>query len=573
MANDFLGPWSPEDYLRAQSYYGGPAVNVSPAAAPAPAPSPAAFYGPPAPPPGGVEALPPSLAASLTGALGAPPPPKSPAVVPQEYDPAKHGPITTAVPSGITPIAPITIQGTPTLPEVTVTGDPKRATKPSTPRPAGGGGGAPAAKPNPDPYGQKEAMSKLLGTYDAEADAVTRRGAAEQDRAFLRGESMRDLARMQEEDAAIARAEADEHEREFSQMMAKAREQMDTVRNEKIDPDRFMNQDGMGFRAILGGLFGGIYMGLNKLDHNPFIDDLNRQIDRDIAVQEKNLANKRQGVQDSMNMLGMLRQQYKDEQLAKLQARNLAYEAAKVQIDARGIEGEGAIAKANAEQARAGIERQQAALQKEIADRMAMQAASVASARGNQMRALQADMRNAYKDIYDKGLAAGLPPDRAEFEANRQVSIMFGGGADPRGPQAQNADPLANVPKQYQNEAAKELREQADREQAKKALANVFTKFANSNVTDMKARDALKAEARAIIKPHMKGANSDKDLDALIEPFVPSGGLTTQAAQNAARDAGKRLLDNTGTTPLLDRYAPGWRPQGVQLRNEDGTPK
>ncbi len=202
---------------------------------------------------------------------------------------------------------------------------------------------------------------------------------------------------------------------------------------------------------------------------------------------------------------------------------------------------------------------------------------AMAAAGAAQARAQQLEMRKAFGDTYEKHIAAGSSPATAEAEATRMVKNLFGGGAGERPAAATGAgsDPLANVPKTERTEAAKELREHSDRENAKKALSTAFTNFLAAGVTDRSARDAFRAQARGLLKPHMKGANSDVDMDQLINPLIPEGGFTTDGAQQAKLGAALALLDAEGTTPLLDRHSPGWKgAEPVKQTGTDGkTPK
>lgn len=596
MANDFPGPLSPEQLAAVQGYYGVPGVNVSepaaPAAAPplvdagayynyAPPPDEPAFGPPPAPPaparPVGAQL---SQLGDPQGGRGASllTPPRLPEVDVDESDPR----------AALNPALPVTDLGELDGPRVTATvgggggGAPSddrefEAYKKliSTRKPAGGGGGGGPA--NPDPFGVKGAQQKFLGTFDEERDALRAGAVAEGDRASTVAGMRADLARQQQEDAAVHAHEVELAQSGFDAHMGEVQRQLDAVREQKVDPGRLMRGDGMAMMGVVGGLLGGLYMGLNKLDHNPFLDDLNRQIDRDIAVQEKNIDGARRDVGDRMNLLREQRATFKDNELAKLQSKQLMYEATKQSIEARAADYDQPIVQARVGQAVSIIDRAQAQTDMEIKAAAQRHAQAMAAAGAAQMKAQQLEMRKAFADTYADNVKAGMSPAQAEAEAGRMVQNLFQGGANER-PAATAAgsggDPLANVPKTERSEAAKELREHADRENAKKAIDKAFATYAASDVTDRSKRDALKAQVRALIKPHMKGANSDVDMDMLINPLVPDGGLTTQAAQNSKRDAAKAILDAEGTTPLLDRHSPGWKGAApVQLYDSKGKPK
>ncbi len=433
---------------------------------------------------------------------------------------------------------------------------------------------AATGKPNPDPFGVKGAQSKYLGTFDTERTAQQAIGAAEAARAGTVAGLRGNLAQQQQEDAVAQANERDLAQRGFDAHMAEAQQQLDEVRNQKIDPNRLMKTDGMGLMAIIGGLFGGLYMGLNKLDHNPFLDDLNKKIDRDIAAQEKDIDNAHRDVGDRMNLLREQRATFKDNELAKLQTRQLMYEATRNSIEAEAAKYDQPIVAARAQQAISVLDREQAKTDlsiKEAAQRTALAQAAAQSARD---RAMQLEQRKQFSETYDKNIAAGMSPAQAESEAHRMITNLYNGGAGQRPADAsQVSDPVSAVPKDQRTEAVKELREHSDRENGKKALDKAYADYFKSDVSDQSKRNALKAAVRGIIKPHMKGANSDADLEQLIEPLVPAGGVTTESAQRSKLASAKALLDAEGTTPILDRHAPGWRgPAPVQKFDLKGKP-
>ncbi len=574
MANDFPGPYSPEQLAQIQSYYGVSDVNMSAAPPAAPLVDAGAYYNynpePDLPPAG---------------------PPVAPAapIRPVGAQLSQLGNPQTAPFSGTGPAAPprepesIVIETPPgALPAPGPTGPSAQddreyaafrrlqETHPPVARSGGGGGGGHA---NPDPYGVKGARGALLGTYDTEAEAMQHQATAEGDRAAMVGDRRAELARQQQEDAAIRAAETEEAQRGFDSHMSTLQQQVDEVRAKKVDPDRLMKTDGMALRAVVGGLLGGLYMGLNRLDHNPFLDDLNRQIDRDVAAQEKDLDNERHGVANKMTLLSQQRAAFKDNDLAKLATRSQMYEATKNAIEAEASKYDQPIVQARADQAVTALTREKDKNDLAFKTQAQQAAASAAAAQAAQTRTMQTEMRKAYGDTYEKLIASGASPSTAEAEAIRQTQNMFRGGAGAREPSAPGTgkDPIANVPKDQKSEAAKELREHSDRENAKAALTKAYAQYGQSSVLSSSERNALKATVRGIIKPHMKGANSDADLEALIEPLVPSGGATTNAAQASKLRAAKALLDAEGTTPILDQHSPGWRgPAPVQHLDLDG---
>ena len=423
---------------------------------------------PPAPP----IAVPPSGPVDITAGLGAPPPPMPPPDAPPPppppgqtpeqaknaaliagllgkdpgaaaaayFGPSKGAPPGPPVkPADAKTLAPF-IAGAgvgevpPTAPGTTLRGVTDKSimdvgpiatsTPPGAPAArAGGGGGGPV---NADPYGIRAAQKAMLGSYGQEADALrmgTQGQIAQNEHTSALAE---ELARRQEEDAAIAHAEQEQAQQHFDAQMAVAQQQLDDVREQKIDPKRMMKDTGTKVLAVVGGLIGGLYQGITKQAENPFLKDLNQAIDRDIAAQEKDIANSREGVGMQLNLLAQQRAQFKDTQTAKLQIRNMAYEAAKQQIAAEAQRYESPMVQARADQAIAQLNRQQAQLQEQLGKQLQAQAAAGAA----QAVAAKKQMLEMYRTVYDKTfekMVETYGPDAAgrvaEAEARRAVGV------------------------------------------------------------------------------------------------------------------------------------------------------
>lgn len=377
---------TPEELARARAYYGGEGIS-SPAA---PTIDPASYYGPPSPPaePGGIDP-------SWLGGQQPPPGTAMPAFDPSRPDALFGGPAPAPSPQG-----PVTLEDAigqanagappPTLrdPISFERGEP--APPDEGPRP--GEIGPPPAPPAPkpvltgtgggrDPFGIDKARKGLRGTYDQDIDAIQRGSMAERGRAGVLADGAATLAREKEEDAAIARLEAEEANRGFREYQAETQRQVDLIREKRINPSVLFPDAGSKAMAIAGGVLGGFYMGLNRLTKNPFIEDLNRSIDRFIAVEEKNLQNQKDVVAERRGILAEQRAIFKDEQSAKLQARNLYYEGAKEQIAAEAARYDDPAIAAKADQAIAAVNREQSKLDLDGALKKAAEAKAAAAAK------------------------------------------------------------------------------------------------------------------------------------------------------------------------------------------------
>jgi hypothetical protein len=578
---DFPGPLSPEQLAAVQGYYGVPGVNMSEAP-----------LGPPPPPP----AAPPPFDAGpyynyAPASEPAPTQPTAPirpvgAQLSQAGNPqvAPFSGTGAPPPAAIQPppVAPAAPPGPPIINEVSAPASAKddrefaalRHLQDTRKPGAGGHGGGGAA--NPDPFGVKAAQGKFLGTFDAEEAAIRSGATAEGDRAALIGERRAELARQQQEDAAIHAAELEQAQKGFDAHMSEVQRQVDEVREQKIDPGRLMRGDSLGFMAVLGGVMGGIYMGLNKLDHNPFLDDLNKQIDRDIAAQEKDLDNRRAGVANSMNVLREQRATFKDNDLAKLQTRSLMYAATEEAIKAEAAKYDQPMTQARADQAISTVER--ARTQNDLAVKTAAQqhAAAMAAAGAAQIRAQQKEMRTAFGDTYEKNIAAGMSPAIAEAEATRMVQNLFAGGAAERPAAGSGAatDPIGAVPKDQRAAATKELEEHSKAEAGIKNIKKSFAHWRTTGVDSPRQIDAVQASIAGAYKAGLgPGMSSDNDYEAFIKPNIPKVGDSAETLERKKNNIVQSMRSKVAT-PTLDRHAAGWKgPEPVQKFNMDGTPK
>lgn len=404
------GPLSPEAIAAGETYYSGgytPAPTASTYAS-----DPASYYGPPPAPP---------------VAAPAPPPPEMTLAMPSALPP--EDPTAMVSPMGSQPPAPMSTMPTQsTRPEPSFTRDappggpvigPPVARQgyatseyAKTHPKAGGGAG------NPDPFGVKARTGEWLGTFDTEKNAIRRVAVAEGDRADMMSGEEKMLAQRRADDAVIMQTERDEAEKHFAERMTEQQRQLDELREKKIDPDRLMREDGMAFKAIIGGMFGGLYMGINKLSSNPFIDQLNKQIDRDINAQEKNIANERAAVGERMGMLREQRATFRDNETAKLQTRNMYYEAVKQNIAAEAAKYDQPILQARADQAINAVDRQQKEIQKALAERNQAQAAAAAAATIAARKAAEKELWEREKWLMEFG------------QKDREIDVKNAGKAD-----------------------------------------------------------------------------------------------------------------------------------------------
>jgi hypothetical protein len=341
------------------------------------------------------------------------------------------------------------------------------------PKPKPSGAGAPA---NPDPYGILAAQKAQLGAFDTRMHAMDRAAAADETRAVKLADNMANLGRMQEEDAAIARAEQDYASQHFDEQMAELGRQLDDVKTRKVDPLKdFKEQPALGILAVVGGAVGGFYQGISGGKSNQFIDDLNRHIDRGIAEQERQIQDQKFAIGQGMNMLQQQRAAQKDDQLAKMQLRNLSYEAAKNEINAEADRDGTPAARARADDAIAQVGQQQAMLQEQIGLKKQQQAIAAA----NQAYARTKQVQDTYKEVYKELLTQTGDPATAEAEARRAVGVIYYPGSVADRPAGTGGAPLMT-------------REQRGKIAAEHAEAQLASDEFNSQIDAMKKLPALK---------------------------------------------------------------------------------
>jgi len=291
-----------------------------------------------------------------------------------------------------------------------------------------------------DYWGVKKAQKELLGTFDEQKASMARQGAAEGDKNAMLADHGAELARIKQEDAAIDHEAERVANDQFAAHMAETQKQLDAVRAKKIDPGRYMS-DKSGFLAVLGGVAGGMYMGLNKLSSNPFLDDLNKQIDRDVDSQKADLANERESVNGRLSMLGQMRSVYKDHQLADLQSRNLYYEAAKEGIAAEGARYDTPIAKERTAQAISVVDHAQKQLDLQIREQAQAHAQAQAAAAAAQARAARKEQFEQTVKLIELG------------QSDKKIDAEFGTGTDGLGKAGRQTMALDHAKAQQELEA------------------------------------------------------------------------------------------------------------------------
>ncbi len=281
------------------------------------------------------------------------------------------------------------------------------------PKPKGGGVGGPRG-----PSAYERGVKGLRGTYDEDKAAMQRGATAEEDRSDLIASGAQDIARQKQDDEMMQRLEAANAAKTFADYSSETQRQIDDVRAKTINPNRAYADTGSAVTAVIGGLMGGIYQGLNHLSNNPFIDQMNKTIDRDIAAQETDLRTKKEAIGERKGLLADMRATYKDEALAKIQARNLYYEGAKEELMAQAATYDSPAIQARVDQGIQAINREQSKLDINEAIRKAA-AAQAAGAAAEHRRQQDFENRLKLQHAQNETLTAGANATKALKEGDK----------------------------------------------------------------------------------------------------------------------------------------------------------
>ena len=402
-------PFDPNAQARARTFFG--AANGQPlpdAGAPWGAAGPLGVGQappPPAPPP--VEEL-----------QGAPMSPPVPASMPEPAGMSVAPPMAAAVPAPAEP-------------------PPQPAARPAAPMQGGG-------------MGVDARGARVLGTYDAEKDAIQRRTEAEISRDQTVAQD-RMVAEQQHRDSIEDQAKADKEASDnFNREMSELRAERAKIAEMKVDPKRLMKSDpSLAVGAIIGGALGGFFQGMTGGRENQVLSMIERKIDKDVSEQER-LINERKGANAaSMTALGELRSKYKDERTASLQLKSLQLESVKGTIDARAQALGTDVARANADTLLAGIDRKQAELDRQMAEERKRAAAAAASAAAAaKMRERQQNFENSLKlaELDTKRMeAGGKAAEKLDKEAARFVATGQDREGKPTGLLARSPEEAAKL--------------------------------------------------------------------------------------------------------------------------------
>lgn len=283
------------------------------------------------------------------------------------------------------------------------------------------------------PSEYSRAVAGLRGTYDVDKGATQAQADAERARADAVAVGSAALAQQKIDDQEIQQMEAQNAAKTFADYSAETQRQIDDVRAKRIDTGRAYGGEGGAIAAAIGGALGGLYQGLNKLEKNPFIEQMNKTIDRDIAAQEHDIRTQKEGIGERKGLLREMQATYKDEALAKAQARNLYYEGAKEAIAAQAATFDSPTIQARADQAISALTREQSKIDIQEAMRKAAAAQAAASA-AEARRRWELEYRLKLDEHTRKWAETGIEAEKKLGERADKDAVRFvGTGKDEKG--------------------------------------------------------------------------------------------------------------------------------------------
>lgn len=161
---------------------------------------------------------------------------------------------------------------------------------------------------------QRAALSGQREHDEALIPAAEARGQAMEAREALYDEQ----AENQQAQAREAEERREAYQRNYHAELDKYRLAEQEVANSKIDPNRWWEQRSTGAKigTRIAAMLGAIGSSILKTP-NAAAEMIQRDIDRDIEAQRSNLANKRAGLAAKRGILGVMREQYGDDEQAR----------------------------------------------------------------------------------------------------------------------------------------------------------------------------------------------------------------------------------------------------------------
>lgn len=440
---------------------------------------------------------------------------------------------------------------------------------------------APAPKATPKPAASSGGVSvpsfanernALYGTFPREQQAIQDLADAQKAKNDALAAGMAVVGADQVQHAKQMQLQAAQQDQIFKAYQDETQKQLDLVRSRQVDPGRLMKDGGMKLAALIGGVLGGLYQGINHLQSNPFLDDLHSTIQHDIGLQEQEIQRDTNAVAERKNLLANMMAVYKDKTAAEAATYGLYLEGFKTQLQSEVQQYDSPAIQARAAAAMNGVNRQFASLK--LNDKMqdaARAAAAAAFQRAQAQKAFENMLK--YEEMVSgrlKALGAGEKTQRGLSLNERFVPMM----QDPQNPGvvhgylARNAEEAINTTKQLYN--LKQLNALANQALAIRAEEGMLGRATNNPLIELytpewktKIREKEQQLVGAIKEGDKLGA-----LDNGVERFVKPITGNLDSVGTSADIKLRELIDTTNQKMQMLSQQLGGQ-QAVKLPGED----
>lgn len=353
----------------------------------------------------------------------------------------------------------------------------------------------------------------------------------------------------------------------------------------KVDPEKFWKDKGTG-----GQILGAVAIALGSLGAamaktpNFALQIIDNAIARDIAAQEKNLDQNWKKVDSERGILGDLRQIYGDKRMARADAYKRAYDRTIAVGEQIAAESKNPIAAAKWEETKALLNEKRAAHEFDVLQGLQARQAQMDAAAASAMRAREAEERKFYYERFGKAIDSAqeeLQKAAAEQRSPQPWAVetiqratdkgLFQISGGVTGAAGNAGDPLAGIPKKYQDKALEELPKLQQKQEALSFLSQMEKDAKDRSPlnplnlvpgTDARERDKRIDLYNARVVSFLRGVgDADARSEERLAQFQIGYRDTNEEIATKVRLMQQKVRGNL-PTPLLDTYGKSG-PSGV----------
>lgn len=174
-----------------------------------------------------------------------------------------------------------------------------------------------APRQNIMPYSPQQVMGELRKGQKIEAQGISKQNALQQKLAD-------NMSRLRQEEIQERDLKKRQYDNSFKSMMDDIDKEYEELGKQKIDSGRVFSNMSTGRKVLFG--IGMVLSAFTKEGAQNSLKIIDKAIDRDIADQKYQIANKRTGLTGKINKLSLFRQKYGDDRLAENADRMLKYQ-------------------------------------------------------------------------------------------------------------------------------------------------------------------------------------------------------------------------------------------------------